>query len=183
MRWRISTIGAALGLVAVPVAQASLSQHATQGVTDGRGLFTLSQGLIVAQAMVPPTGMGEADKAMAAANMAAEERMRRRFPQPVRVSDLIGLPVLDDSSRTLGFVQQVLRTPNDKIELIVSYGGWFGWGSRSVAVPIEVVGILGRQLASLDMTRNEFAAAPTWQGTDTKSVPNDETILVALARR
>ena len=64
-----------------------------------------------------------------------------------------------------------------------SYGGWFRWGSRSVAVPIEVVGILGRQLASLDMTRNEFAAAPTWLGTDTKSVPNDETILVALARR
>ena len=49
--------------------------------------------LLLAQAMVPPTGMGDADKAMA-----AEERMRRRFPQPVRVGDLIGLPILDDSA-------------------------------------------------------------------------------------
>ena len=71
--------------------------------------------------------------------------MRRRFPQPVRVGDLIGLPLLDDSSRTIGFVRQVVRTPQNEIELIVSYDGWFGWGARPVAVPIEVVGILGRQ--------------------------------------
>ena len=31
--------------------------------------------------------------------------MQRRFPQPVRVGDLIGLPVLDDDSRTLGYVR------------------------------------------------------------------------------
>ncbi len=67
--------------------------------------------------------------------------MRRRFPQPVRVGDLIGLPVLDDGSRTLGLVREVVRTPGNKIELIVAYCGWFGWGARPVAVPIEVVGI------------------------------------------
>ena len=46
----------------------------------------------IAQAMIPPTGMGDADKAMAAAHMAAAERMNKRYPQPVRVGDLIGLP-------------------------------------------------------------------------------------------
>jgi ribosomal 30S subunit maturation factor RimM len=46
--------------------------------------------------------------------------MQRRFPQPVRVGDLIGLPVLDDSHRTLGFVHDVVRTPQNKIELIVA---------------------------------------------------------------
>jgi hypothetical protein len=137
----------------------------------------------LAQAMIPPTGMGEADKAMAAAHMAAEERMRRRFPQPVRVGDLIGLPVLDDDSRTLGYVRQVVRTPQDKIQLIVAYGGWIGWGSRLVAVPLEVLGIFGRQLASLDMSRAEFAAAPTWQGTNAAALPSDDSIRIALARR
>ena len=87
--------------------------------------------VVLAQAMIPPTGMGPADKAMAAQDMAAAERMRRRFPQAVRVGDLIGLPLLDDGDRTLGYVRQVVRTPQDKIELIVAYGGCLGWGARA----------------------------------------------------
>jgi PRC-barrel domain len=133
---------------------------------------------VVAQAMVPQTGMGDADKPMP-----MDERMQRRFPQPVRVGDLINLRVLDDNDSTIGFVRRVVRTPQGKIELIVSYGGWFGWGARPVAVPIEVVGILGRQLASLDMPRDEYKSAPTWPGTDATALPDDATIRVALARR
>jgi hypothetical protein len=135
----------------------------------------------VAQAMVPPTGRDDAEKPMP-----MDERMNRRFPQPVRVGDLIGLRVLDNDDRTIGFVRQVVRTPQNKIKLIVSYGGWFGWfgwGARQVAVPIEVIGILGRQLASLDMPRSEYAAAPTWRDTDATIVPDDSHIRVALARR
>ena len=133
--------------------------------------------IVVAQAMVPPTGMDDANKPMPMV-----DRMNRRFPQPVRVGDLIGLPVLDDRSSTLGVVRQVVRTAAGKIELIVSYGRWFGWFGRPVAVPIEVVGIEGRQLASLDMPRSDYAAAPTWQGRDATALPDDATIRIALAR-
>jgi sporulation protein YlmC with PRC-barrel domain len=140
----------------------------------------------VAQAMIPPTGMGDADKAMAAAHMAAAERMNKRYPQPARVGDLIGYPVLDDNGRTLGYVRQVARTADGKIELIVAYNSWCGWcgiGARLIAVPIEVVGALGRQIASLDMSPSEFAAAPIWNGSDATVLGNDEMIKVALARR
>ena len=133
--------------------------------------------IVVAQAMVPPTGMDDANKPMPMV-----ERMNRRFPQPVRVGDLIGLPVLDDRSSTLGFVRQVVRTADGKIKLIVSYSRWFGWFGRPVAVPIEVVGIEGRQVASLDMPRSEYAAAPTWQGRDATALPDDATIRIALGR-
>lgn len=133
--------------------------------------------IAVAQAMVPPTGMDDANKPMPMV-----ERMNRRFPQPVRVGDLIGLPVLDDRSSTLGFVRQVVRTADGKIKLIVSYSRWFGWFGRPVAVPIEVVGIEGRQVASLDMPRSEYAAAPTWQGRDATALPDDATIRIALGR-
>jgi hypothetical protein len=133
--------------------------------------------VVLAQAMVPPTGMNDADKPMPTA-----ERMNRRFPQPVHVGDLIGLPVLDDRASTLGFVTQVVRTAAGNIRLIVSYSRWFGWFGRPVAVPIEVVGIEGRQLASLDMPRSEYAAAPTWQGQDATALPDDATIRIALAR-
>jgi hypothetical protein len=133
--------------------------------------------IVLAQAMVPPTGMDDANKPMPMV-----ERMNRRFPQPVRVGDLIGLPVLDDRASTLGFVRQVVRTAAGKIQLIVSYSRWFGWFGRPVAVPIEVVGIEGRQLASLDMPRSDYAAAPTWQGQDATALPGDATIRIALAR-
>lgn len=166
----------ALGLAVICVSGfATAAKEARPAVLD--------RTFVVAQAMIPPTGMGPADKAMAAADMAESERMKRRFPQPVRVGNLIGLPVLDDDNRRLGRVRQVVRTPQGKIKLIVAYGGLLGWDTRLVAVPIEVVGIFGRQLASLDMPRKDYAAAPTWQDTADVVVPREDSIRIALARR
>jgi hypothetical protein len=134
-------------------------------------------GFTLAQAMVPPTGMMDAQHPMP-----MNERMLRRFPQPVRVGDLVGLPMLDQGASTLGYVRQVVRTPQGAIELIVSYSRWWGWFGRPVAVPIEVVGIEGRQLVSLDMPPREYAAAPTWQDQGATILPADATIRIALAR-
>jgi hypothetical protein len=135
---------------------------------------------VMAQAMIPPTGMDDANKPMPMA-----ERMSRRFPQPVRVGDLVGLPMLNDSASTLGYVQQVVRTSAGKTELIVAYNkwfGWFGWFARPVAVPLEAVGIEGRQVISLDMPSGEYATSPTWQSVNATALPGDATIQIALAR-
>ena len=114
---------------------------------------------------------------------ATEARMARRWPQPVRVGALIGLPVLDDDDSTLGYVRMVVRGPQGKIRLIVSYDGWLDWGGRLVAVPIEAVGIFGRQIGAVDMPPKAFAAAPTWApGTD-QPIGAGETIRIALTRR
>jgi len=115
--------------------------------------------------------------------MTPEEKMNRRFPQPVRVSDLISLRVLDDQDVTIGFVRKVVRTPQGKILLLVSQGGWFGWGERLVAAPIEVMAIFGRQLASLDMEPKEYASASTWIEGGGTPIPSDEIIRIALTKR
>src|ERR1700730_13582595 len=146
-------------------------------ISPGATAIVSVPSIVLAQAVVPPTGMDDANKPMPMA-----ERMNRRVPQPVRVGDLIGLPLLADSSSMLGFVRQVVRTAAGEIQLIVSYSRWFGWFGRPVAVPIEVVGIEGRQVAALDMPRSEYAAAPAWQGRDPTTVPDDATIRIALAR-
>jgi hypothetical protein len=141
--------------------------------------FLLPAG-VMAQAMIPPTGMDDASKPMPMV-----ERMSRRFPQPVRVGDLVGLPVLNDSASTLGYVQQVVRTSAGKTELIVAYNkwfGWFGWLTRPVAVPLEAVGIAGRQLVSLDMPSSEYDTAPTWQSGSATALSADATIQIALAK-
>jgi PRC-barrel domain len=122
-------------------------------------------------------------QAAAAEEESAADRMRHRFPQPVRVGDLIGLRVLDYNDVTIGIVGQVVRTPEARILLIVAHTGVLGLGGRLVAVPVEAVAILGRQLASLDMMPKEYAAAPTWTGAGGEVIAPDEKILIGLTRR
>jgi hypothetical protein len=113
--------------------------------------------------------------------------MNSRYPQPIKVADLIGLPVLDYDDATIGHVRSVVRTPAGKIQLIITQGGWPAgwstWRSRLVPVPIEVVAILGRQLAALEMSRAEFAAARTWSEADGAPIAPNETIRIAITRR
>jgi hypothetical protein len=121
-----------------------------------------------------------------------EEIMNRRFPQPARVGDLIGLPVLDYWDSTIGYVRQVVRSPAGQIQLIVPYGrslGWVRWGGpfdwhrRPVAVPIEAVAILGRQIVALEMSREEFDSAPEVAMGQNAPLGVDEMIKIALGRR
>lgn len=120
--------------------------------------------------------------------LAPEQKMRKRFPQQVRVGDLLGLAVLDDDDSTIGYVRDVVRSTDGKISLIVPYSAWFGWapvnwGKRPVAVPIEVVAILARQLDALDMSRDDFDDADTWTPDQGKPIPPEEKTLIALGRR
>ena len=147
------------------------------GMMLGGMLVAANPATVRAQAMIPPTGMMDSQHPMP-----MDERYLKRFPQPVRVGDLIGLPVLDEQASTLGTVRQVVRTPQGQIELIVSYSPWWGWFGRPVAVRLEVLGIEGRQLVSLDMDPDEYAKAPTWDDPSATVLPADATIRVALGR-
>jgi hypothetical protein len=112
-----------------------------------------------------------------------EAKYKRRYPQPTKVGHLIGLPVLDDNDVTLGHVQKVVRTPEGKIELIVSYSKWFGWFGRPVAVPLEAVVILALQLDSVEMQPEDYAEAPTWSEGKDQVLADDDIVRVALGRR
>ena len=140
----------------------------THLITGALAFLVLVPAVAFAQATEPPP--------------TAEQRMHARYPQPVRVGDLIGLPLLDDQARTLGYVREVVRTNENKIELIIDYDGFLGWHSRPIAVPLEVVGIAGRQISSLDMPRSEYASAPTWQNAGAHALPADAMIKIALSR-
>jgi hypothetical protein len=134
-----------------------------------------------ASTQAPAAGQAKEEK------LSPEEQMRRRFPHPARVRDLIGLPLLDWRDNTLGYIQRVVRTRDGKIQFIVRYGGWFGWigwWQRPVAVPIEVVALLGPHVTLLDIGPEQIRDAPTWQSSpDIVEIGPDETIRVALTRR
>jgi len=173
----------------------ALAGHAVYGALVGLAIAAFCLSIAPLRAAEPPTVSGSTHELGAAppANneekkVTPEQRFQKRFPQPIKVGDLIGLPVLDDDDWTIGFVRQVVRSPDGKIFLIVPYNKWWSWadtdvGKRPVAVPIEVVGILARQLAALDMPRADFDKAPTWRASQGQPLPPDEKTLIALARR
>jgi hypothetical protein len=171
------TCRAAAGVLAVAFIA---SVHARPPTATAAGLM-----MPTAPAQLADSGAPQADAETEKKTRTPEQRMRARYPQPVRVGDLIGLPLLDASHSTLGYVSQVVRSNDGRIALIVAYGGFLerlGGEARLVAVPIEVVGIRGRELASLDMPRAEYPTAPTWRSTDAAALPPDATVQVALCR-
>jgi len=156
---------AALGLLLATMSLAAPA-NATTPVPAGSRL------IVVAQAMIPRTGMMDEQNPMP-----MNERYLKRFPQPARVGDLIGMPVLDLYAKTLGYVRKVVRTPAGEIKFIVGYSQWWGWFARPIAVPLEALGIEGGHLVSHDIQPSEYDAAPTCT-----PLPADATVRVALSR-
>jgi len=119
-------------------------------------------------------------------NLSPEQKFARRYPQPVKVGFLIGLPVLDGQRSTYGYIREVVRTAEGKILLVVPYRGRLGWapvdwGRKTVAVPLETVAIQGRQVSALEFSADDFAGAPVYAGGAT-ALPASETIRIAVSR-
>jgi hypothetical protein len=156
---------AAFALFATPLLRGAPAEHA----------------IAIAQQAAAPASAAASDDAKD--DDSIEAKYKRRFPQPAKVGHLIGLPVLDDNDVTLGHVQKVVRTPEGKIELIVSYSKWFGWFGRPVAVPIEAVTLLALQFDSVEMQPEDYADAPTWTPGKDTALADGDTVRVALGRR
>ena len=112
-----------------------------------------------------------------------EQKMAARFPQKVRVGDLIGLAVQDYSDRPFGYVSDVVRAPDGKITLVMSERGWLGRSGRAVPIPIERVVILARHLNLIDIAREQVTALPTWSAGESHPIDRSEIIKIAIGRR
>src|SRR5262249_39007411 len=124
--------------------------------------------IVLAQAMIPRTGMMDAQNPMP-----MKERYLKRFPQPARIGDLIGMPILDLNSKTLGYVQKVVQTSTGQIEFIVGYSRWGGRCGRPMAVRVEALGIEGGHLASLRIPPGASASAPRGRDRARHPLPGD----------
>jgi hypothetical protein len=108
--------------------------------------------------------------------------MNARFPQKVRVGDLIGIPVQDYDSRTVGYVTDVVRKPDGKIVLVMPESGWFWRRGRPVPIPIETVAIVARHVTLLDIPREDVPKLPTWDPAQGGSIDRNEIIRMAIDR-
>lgn len=107
-----------------------------------------------------------------------------RFPQPVRVGDLLGKEVLRpvEAQDVLGRVAAIARRPDGAVLIVVRLGGVLGFGARPVAVPVEATALLGPYLAVLDLLPGQLRALPTYDGAGAQALPANETIRVGLTR-
>ena len=122
--------------------------------------------------MPPPPGMSLARSAA------------MRFPQPVRVGDLLRRDVLQpvESQDVLGTVRSVVRDASGQIDLVVDYGGFLGFGARLIAVPIDATVLLGQDMEIVAYSRSQLNRFPTFSAVGTLPVPPDTIIRVGLAK-
>jgi hypothetical protein len=122
--------------------------------------------------MPPPPGMSLAQSAA------------MRFPQPVRVGSLIGRDVLRpvESQDVLGRVRRVIRDQNGQIMVVVDFGGFLGFGSRPIAVPVDAMVLLGRDMEIVALTPDQLRQFPTFSPAGATDVPDDTMIKVGLAK-
>ena len=107
-----------------------------------------------------------------------------RFPQPVRVGDLIHREVLRpvEQQEVLGHVAGVVRRQDGAILFVLNVGGVLGFGTRPVAVPVAAMALLGQYVALLGLTPEQLGAQPTFDPAGTSPVAPDATIRVGLTR-
>jgi hypothetical protein len=123
--------------------------------------------------MPPPAGMSLAESAA------------MRFPQPVRVGDLLHRDVLQPvaTQRFLGTVAQIVRDRDGTVLVVIDYGGFLGFGARPIAVPVDAMVLLGQVMEIVAYTPKQLQAFPTFSaGNDTTPVTVDSIIKIGLAK-
>jgi len=97
---------------------------------------------------------------------------------PVRVADLLDLPIVDESKSAMGRVRGVVRTDDGKVQLLLPLGGLFGFGERLVPIPIENVALSGPQVMVLEVPPDRFQKSATWYGSKSVTLAPAETVSI-----
>ena len=122
--------------------------------------------------MSPPPGMTLAESAA------------MRFPQPVRVGDLLQRNVLEpvESQNLLGTVRQVVRSSDGTLAVVIAFGGLLGFRTRPIAVPVDAMVLLGQAMEVVAYTPDQMRRFPTFSPAGTSIVPENSIIKVGLAK-
>ena len=107
-----------------------------------------------------------------------------RFPQPVRVGDLVHKEVLEpvESQNYVGRVQRIVRAQGGSLDAVINLGGFFGFGARPVLVPLDAMVLVGQVMEVVAYTPKQLAAFPTFSDAQASSVPADTVVRVGLAK-
>ncbi len=122
--------------------------------------------------MPPPPGMALAQSAA------------MRFPQPVRVGDLPGRPVLEptESQTVLGSIKSIVQDSAGRTLVVIDLAHWFGLATRTVAVPVDAMVLVGDAVEIVAYTPDQLWTLPTFDAPAATALPAGATIKVGLAK-
>ena len=122
--------------------------------------------------MPPPSGMSLA------------QSTAMRFPQPVRAGDLLHRLILRpvESQDILGRVRSVVQDADGEVMVVMNFGGFYGFGGRLIAVPIDAMVLLGEDMEVVAYTPQQLARFPTFVSAGTVAVSDDAVLRVGLAK-
>jgi hypothetical protein len=107
-----------------------------------------------------------------------------RFPQPVRVGDLLHRDVLQpvESQDVLGTVRQVIRDSEGTIKVVINFGGFLGIATRPIGVPVDAMVLLGQDMEVVAYTPQQLQEFPSFSPSGSSPLPDDTIIRVGLAK-
>ena len=122
--------------------------------------------------MPPPPGMSSAASAA------------MRFPQAVRVGDLLHRDVLQpvESQDGLRKGSSGVRDSEGTIRVVIDFGGFLGFWTRPIAVPVDAMVLLGQDMEVVAFTPQQLQEFPTFTPSGSSSLPDDMVIRVGLAK-
>ena len=102
----------------------------------------------------------------------------------MRVGDLLGRDVLRpvESQDVLGRVRGIVRDSNGQIMVVVDFGGFLGFGSRPIAVPVDAMVLVGEVMEIVAFTPEQVRQFPTFSPSGTTELAGDAIIKVGLAK-
>ena len=147
------------------------------------GVSPVLRGYIVMAGLLMAAPLARAQQP-APPGMSLAEAAAHRFPQPVRVGDLLHRAVLQplESQPRLGSVQNVVRRADGRVDIIVKYDVALWIFTRPIAVPVEAMTLLGAAMEIVDFTPDQLGSFKTDDGAGATPLPHDSIIQVGLAR-
>ena len=116
---------------------------------------------------------------------ALAQEAEHRFPQPVRVGDLVGRKLLapQENQPVLGRVLDVIRTEAG-LKLVVEVYRWpnVAIGGRAVAVPAEAIALLGEYVALVGLKPDQLGALPDFDPAAAPRVGADESVRMGVVK-
>ena len=149
------------------------------------GMASLSAVAVVAVLAGPAAAQSRSPGGVPPApGMSLAQSTAMRFPQPVRAGELAGRDMLQplESQKVLGRVRDIVRARNGTVQVVMTFGGFLGFGQHLIAVPLDATALLGRDMVMVAYTPGQLRQLPDFAPAGTTPVPPDTVLEVGLAK-
>jgi sporulation protein YlmC with PRC-barrel domain len=81
-----------------------------------------------------------------------------------RTSKVVGSTIYNSANETVGTIDDLIVTPNDRVPFaVLSVGGFIGIGSKYVVVPYSALEIKDKRMLLRDATKDSLSALPEFK--------------------